>query len=351
MKNLFIAIAFLFATFVNAQNSLFTTISENDKYQEYLSVTDKDNDGFYQINDKRFILKFELKHLSTGEGYSISAIIQEGEKKGKKSEAYNVASGYYEYNGYPYESVIRHKYQKDGIVAIGDYIFTLNGISKDGTSFSSIDDVYIKIKEGVLKEETTKITPKKNKKKKKMSFFQKMKALKKGGLGKSSSRNFGPEHKDLEGKNLNKMITDYLVAMKVKQDGRTDKQKMSDKNLINAKKKVIEDIKRYNDSVRATPEHQDLQRRIKRNEANYQAAKAQNSVTLRNKGSKKIYVGTSGSANKGTEIRAGGTASWNCDQDAYIMIETIKGSTYSYRSSKTKVYTANSGCGNTVNVR
>ncbi|MDD7913217.1 hypothetical protein [Polaribacter ponticola] len=83
MKNLFIAIAFLFATFVNAQNSLFTTISENDKYQEYLSVTDKDNDGFYQINDKRFILKFELKHLSTGEGYSISAIIQEGEKKEK----------------------------------------------------------------------------------------------------------------------------------------------------------------------------------------------------------------------------------------------------------------------------
>ena len=349
MKKLILLAIIFGSTLTIAQNNLFKNISTTDQYQLYKQAYDKNNDGLYEISGKGYVVKFETKYLSTGEGYIIKSFIQnEGDKKGKVHELMNAATSRdYTCNGYPFESMMKSRYSKTGFVSIGNYIFKITGVSKNGTSFSNIDDVYIKVDLSSTKKAEAEKMPKK--KKKKLSFFKQLKALK--NKAKSNSRNFGPEHKVLEGENLDKLITDYLVVMKSKQDGRTTKQKQSDKNIINAKKKEEQKIKQYNDSVRATPEHQDLQRRIKRNEANYQAAKAQNSVTLRNKGSRTIYVGTSGSANKGTEIRSGATASWNCDQDAYIMIETIKGSTYSYRSSKTKVYTANSGCGNTVNVR
>lgn len=347
MKNLILVLVFFISTLTVAQNSLFSNISTTDQYQKYNKVQDSNNDGFYEISDKSYLVKFETKKLSTGEGYIIKSYIQNGgDKKGKVDVSMNAATSRdYTCSGYPFETMMKSRYSKKGLVSIGNYIFILTGVSKSEISFSYIDDVFIKVGANPSKE----IEQKPKNKKKKMSFFKKLKALK--SKANSKSRNFGPEHKALEGKNLKKIITDYLVTMKAKQNGRSAKQKLSDKNIVKAKKREEQKITRYNDSVKATPEHQDLQRRIKRNEANYQAAKAKNSVTLRNNSNKTIFVGTSGSANKGTEIRAGGTASWSCNQDAFIMVETIRGSTYSYKSSKTKVYKANSGCGNTVNVR
>ena len=343
-------------TVTNAQNSLFKNISTTDQYTEYRSVVDKDNDGVYEIRDRQFVVKFKTKTLPTGEGYNISAIVDKGSYKGKESTI-DVVEGSFTCSGYPYESLIRKKSKKEGIVAIGDYIFFLKGVSDDGTSFTGIDDVYIK--EGASGEK---------KEKKKSSFKEKMAALKNASNPGAVSANYGSEHKALESQNLKKLITDYLVAMKAKQDARTATEKKSDKNILNAREAIVSkakatkaaekakrdaewaEAKRYNDSIKATPEHQDLERRKRQNEANYQASKRQNDVTLRNNGSRAIYVGTSHSTNRGTEISAGGTASWSCSEDAYIQIETVKGSTYTYKASSNKVYRANSGCGNTVNI-
>ncbi|OAD40866.1 hypothetical protein [Polaribacter atrinae] len=150
--------------------------------------------------------------------------------------------------------------------------------------------------------------------------------------------------------------------MKAKQDGRTAKQKQSDKNVAKltidklAKEKAASDAswaeaKRHNDSVKATPEWQELERRKKLNEANYQGAQNASVVTLKNTSGSSIYVGSSSSHNKGVEVPAGGTAKWECKQDAYIQNHTYNGGTHRYSSTSTKVYSANSGCGNTITIR
>ena len=155
-----------------------------------------------------------------------------------------------------------------------------------------------------------------------------------------------------------------LVAMKAKQGARTAKEKQSDRNVAKSRDAIASkaknakaaekakrdaewaEAKKYNDSVKATPEWQDLQRRKAQNEANYQASKSRNTVTLRNNSGSDIYVGKSGSSNPGTRISAGGTADWDCERSAYI--QTINNG--AYKSTNRKVYNANSGCGKTLNV-
>jgi len=81
----------------------------------------------------------------------------------------------------------------------------------------------------------------------------------------------------------------------------------------------------------------------KLNEANYQGAQKANVVTLRNTSGSTIYVERSLSRNRGTKLEAGSTAKWDCDHDAYIQINN--------NTTNTKVYSKNTGCGNTVTVR
>ena len=128
MKNLILAMFLLIATTTIAQNNLFNNISTTAQYDEYWSVYDQDKDGLYTIDDKRFVCKFELEFLATGEGYSIAAVVSEGNKIGHVVKRMDVVELHDVTIGYPYESVSRHKYQKNGFVAIGDYVFFLNNI-------------------------------------------------------------------------------------------------------------------------------------------------------------------------------------------------------------------------------
>lgn len=354
MKKIILALAFLASTVAIAQESLFKSISTTDQYTGYRSVVDNDNDGVYEIGNRQYVVKFELKTLPTGEGYSVSAIVDKGDKKGK-TNTLDVVEGNFTCIGYPFESVIR--FNGEGIVAVGDYVFFLKGISNDGTSYTNIDEVYIK--DGASAGDNAR----KKEKKKKVSLKDRLKQLKSGGI--AIQANYGKEHKALQSQNLRKLITDYLVAMKAKQTTRTAKEKQSDKNISKAKGAIASkakeakaaekakrdaewaEAKKYNDSVKATPEWQDLQRRKAQNEANYQASKTKNTVILYNTSGSTIYIGTSGSRNRGTKISAGGKASWNCDRDAYLQTMTTPGGSNNYSSTKRKVYNANSGCGST----
>ncbi len=357
MKQFFtLAVLLLITTVTTAQNNLFSNISTTDQYTEYRSVVDNDNDGVYEIGNRQYVVKFKLKTLSTGEGYSISAIVDKGSAKGKTSTI-DVVEGNFSCKGYPYESVIRDKSKKEGIVAIGDYIFFLKGISTDGTSYTSIDDVYIK--EGASANNAGK--QKKGVKKKKFSFKDKLKQFKSGGIGIA---NYGSEHKDLQSQNLRKLITDYLVAMKAKQDARTATQKQSDKNILNAKDAIVlkakntkdaakakrdaewAEAKRYNDSIKATPEHQDLERRKRQNEANYQSRNGgtQGKVTIYNKTGKDIYIYQDGSRN-GTRINVNSSTKVDCSSNYTYKFDSNSG------GSGSSCYSANSGCGRSVTVK
>jgi len=244
-------------------------------------------------------------------------------------------------SGYPYESHLSNS--NFSFVAVGDYVFNLYGLANDGITFKGIQKVFIK--KGAVAPEP--------KEKKKKSFKEKLAALK----AMKESSGFGPEHKALQKQNLNEMITNYLVVMKAKQDARTPAQLKSQENIKKAKAQQVAakdnewaEAKRYNDSIKATPEWQELERRKRQNEANYQASKTKNTVTFYNISGSTIYVGTSGSRNPGTKISAGGSASWSCSQDGYIQSITKSGGSTAYKSTSRKVYSANTSCGGTVNI-
>jgi hypothetical protein len=357
MKKIILAVALFVATITVAQNSLFNNVSTTDQYTGYRSVVDTDNDGVYVIGNRQYVVKFKLKTLSTGEGYGLSAIVDKGDKKGTTSTV-DVVEGNFTCAGYPYESVIRSTSNKEGIVAIGDYVFFLKGVSNDGTSYTSIDEVYIK--DGASVGNNTEGA--KKKKKKKFSFKDKFKQLKSGGIKIGS---YGSEHKALQSQNLRKLITDYLVAMKTKQGARTSEQKQSDKNVANAKEAVVSkakdakaaekakrdaewaDAKRYNDSVKATPEWQDLQRRKRQNEANYQSrnggGQGQGKVTIYNKTGKDIYIYADGNRN-GTRINTNSSTKVDCSSSYTYKFDSNSG------GSGTSFYGANSRCGSSITV-
>ena len=326
MKKIILAVALLVTTITVAQNSLFSNISTTDQYQEY-SAYDEDGDGVYEISNRRFLVKFYTEYLPTGEGYKLKVVVDEGKDKDYVLHRSDAVEGYYLCGGYPYETAIKHKYDKDGYVSIGDYVFLIKGISDDGSSFDTVDDVFIK-KDAA----TTKAT---GGKKKKMSFKEKLKALK----YKTSSTNYGPAHKALQSQNLDKLITDYLVAMKAKQDGRSSAEKQHDKNLKAAKGKGAADLKKYNDSIRASPEYKKLkahQARMKQMDKN----DAKSEVTIINKMGRDIYIYEAGiGAKNGTRINVNSSAKFDCSISyTYKFDSNSKG-------SGTKCYGANSSCG------
>ena len=146
----------------NAQNNLFSNISTTDQYHRFSSVRDADGDGVYEVSGRDLAVKFNLEYLPTGEGYKVKAIIESGNSKGKTLKSMNALQGYSTCVGYPYESVIRDRTNKEGFVAIDDYVFVLSNVSVDGTSFKGISSVFIKVKEEVKAEEK-KDTKKKKK--------------------------------------------------------------------------------------------------------------------------------------------------------------------------------------------
>ena len=354
MKKTILAIALLVTTVAIAQNNLFSNISTTDHYQEYKSVTDADGDGLYDITDRGSVVKFKLKHLPTGEGYAISAIADFGRNKGDYINGGNAVDGNYQCVGYPFESYIKNKNSNDAFVAIDNYVFHIKNISQDGISYNGVASVYINI--GKAASEASIAKPK-------MSSMNMIKMLTSRGSSKTVKPgiDFGAEHKALQSQNIDKLITNYLVTMKGKQNARTATQKQADNKIVKAKEDAIiskqkakedakaardaswAEAKRYNDSVKATPEWQEKDRRIKQNRANYEGAQKANMVTLRNTSGRTIYVCPQGMDSHEIEISAGGTAKWDCDTDGYLQVNG--------KATNVKVYSKNTGCGNTITVR
>ena len=335
-KQIILAVVLLITTITQAQNSFFNNISEENQYNTYTLFSESEI-GYFKSKTKNDAVKFKIDYLPTGEGYKLTAIIDEGVDKGDVFVTSDVSSKGNSCVGYPYES---HVYGQYSYISIDDYVFVLGGLSKDKTSFKTLNVAFIKV--------TSPANKKGKKPKKKSAFLAQMKAYKNQAI--AASGNFGSDYKQLESENVRKMITDYLVAMKAKQDGRTATQIQSDKNVANIAiaKKAAKDAKwaeakKYNDSVKGTPEWKELERRKKLNEANYQGAQKANMVTLRNTSGSTIYVARGGSKNRGTKISAGSSAKWNCDQDAFIQVNNT--------TTNSKVYSKNTGCGNTITVR
>lgn len=321
--------AMLASSVVMAQNNLFSNVSTTDQYYRFFYVQDSDKDGIYEIKDRDLIVKFNVKELATGEGYRLESIIDIGNSKGKLLQKMDAVHGYSNCVGYPYESNIRDRTTREGIVSIDDYVFILTNMSKDGTSFEGINSVFIK--------KTASGTTASGGKKKKLSFKEKMKALK---SGLTNTPSYGPAHQALQSKNLNTYITEYLVAMKAKQEGRTATEKQSDKNVENAKNQDAADIKAYNDSIKATPEYAKLKAHQARMKAMENGTIAK-TVTIYNKSGRDIYIYENGSRN-GTRINANSSTKVNCTSNYTYKYDSNSG------GSGSTCYSANSRCGSSI---
>jgi hypothetical protein len=336
MRKLLLGVALLTSTITIAQNSLFSNVSTTDTYEKYVTVYDKDGDGIYEkISNfgKPSLVKFYTEYLSTGEGYKLKIVGQEGDNRDKVIHTSDAVEGDYLCSGYPYEAILVHKYSKDGYVSIGDYIFFISGISKDGTSFTSIDDAYIKVSK---QKETSS-------KKKKLSFKDIANAVKDNYTGSETPENYGPAHQKLQSENLDKLITDYLVAMKAKQDARTSAELKGDEHLKAAQGQGAADLKAYNDSIKATPEYAKLKAHQARMKEMENGTNKQ-SVTIYNKTGKDIYIYQDGARN-GTRINVNSSAKVDCSSNYTYKFDSNSG------DSGSTCYSANTRCNSSITVK
>lgn len=328
------------ASITFAQKNLFEALEANGEtitYEGFEGLT-ADGDGTYTFERSKSAVTIKVEKLPSGQPVGFKATYVES-NKGAFGET--EVSDYGRVDSYPNVMTIKHSHAKSGYMVIDDLVFFINDIPNDGLpKIENVKQIYVAVKEreeAKEKEETGK------KKKKKGGFLAKMKS-KIESVGAVPTT---PTHKYLKSLDLDTIFNDYITAMKAKQaTPATAKDKADMAKIKHAREAVDEEIRRYNDSIKATPAYA----RIQQNERNYQASKQKNDVTLRNNSGSIIYVGRSGSRNRGTKISSGGTASWNCNQDAYIQSVSTSGGSTEYNSTSNRVYSSNSGCGSTVNI-
>ncbi|RMB63475.1 hypothetical protein EAX61_03550 [Dokdonia sinensis] len=341
MNTKFFLSAFLALTIssLSAQKSFFQTLDAHGpdaKYQVYGDLYKNDNGEpaaqasttYHQV-----IERHSLGPLSAG--ITVTKVLDDG--RTSLGNNYNgIAISAIKYVGFPNTRVLHHTGYNRGYVAFDNYIFFLKGLSDDLTDFSKISSIMIL--DGSAKAE--------KKEKKKGKFWKKLKeaALNERPSGEGSS----PEYKQLMAKNPEQLVRDYLKSMKAKEDAytMTAQDKSNLKKLYDAAKADDAKAKKINDAYWASPEGQAVLAARRRENG----SSGGGSVTLRNNSNSTVYVGSSGSNNRGTKIAPGSTASWSCGRDAYLQQETIVGTTSSYKSTSNRVYSANSGCGRTVNI-
>ncbi|WP_299108974.1 hypothetical protein [uncultured Tenacibaculum sp.] len=333
-KIVLLSMCALLSITLQAQKSFFKALEANGENAIYEGFTEISPNGGGTCNFGRSLPKVKVNIVRIANGIPVGFVGKPVAKDwGEIGET--ELSDYGRMDSYPLTMSMKHTRTKEGYVVIDDIIFVLDKISDNNLpSVNDITKIYALVKNG---KTTTK------KKKKKGGFLARMK-------NKLNSAGLSPTHKYLKSVNLVEKFTNYVKAMQAKQAAYTltAKDKNDTAKIKAARNAGDAEIKRYNDSIKATPEYKDLQRRIKQNEQNYQDAKAQNTVTLRNNTGSTIYIGKSGSRNQGTRIDSGSTATWSCDSNAYLQVKTKSGGSNNYSTTNTKVYSANSGCGSII---
>ncbi len=324
----------------NAQQSFFETIKAHGPdatYQVYgdLYKNDKGEPAAQEVTSYKNVIE---KHTQQGvlSGITVNKVLDDG--KIALEQNYNGSNiSAIKQVGFPNTSILHHTGYNRGYVAFDNYIFFLHGISDDQTNFSEIRSFMIL--DGSASAADTK-------KKKKGKFWKQLKeaTLNQRPSGEGSSA----EYADLMAKDPEKLVRDYLKKMKAKQASytMTSQDRKNHDILINGAKEYDALVKSKNDAYWKSEEGQ----AILRNRRLANGASQANNVTLRNTSGSTVFVGTNGSNNRGTEISPGSSASWSCSQDAYIQQVTKVSNTRSFKSTSTRVYRANSGCGNTVSI-
>ncbi|MCO7186502.1 hypothetical protein HER15_07345 [Tenacibaculum mesophilum] len=335
MKKIFLlSVLTLLTITIQAQQTLFEALENNGDgatYQGFGGLVAK-GDGTYNFNTDYLPVKIELERTPSGIPVGFEArFISENKRAFRETEL----SDYGTIDNYVYPMSIKHGYTKKGYMVIDDLLFELRKIY-DGSAprMENVTSVYVLVKD----RKATAKTPKK----KKGGFLSRMKAKIKSA--RNSSVPSSPTYKYLTSLNLDKKFNDYVVAMKKKQAiPLTAKDKAKIGAIKKAKKMDADEIKRYNDSIRATPEYKKLKEHQARMKA-MDEGNALTTVTFINRTGKDIYVFKAGSKNS-TTIRANSSSKFNCSYSYSYKFNPNSG------GSGLQLYNANSGCERSVIVK
>lgn len=328
MKKHILLLALLTTILSFGQQGLYQTIEANGEGAEYQKFGGKDDlgNGNYLMGFSKGFVTIKIRRLPSGTPIGIEATnVETGKKEFNLSEL----SDYSRVDSYPHAINIKHTYTKKGYVIIDDILFEFTKIRDNGIlQMKDVWSFYV-----LKKDRNTS----KGKKKKKKGFFSKM---------KSKMVGLKPEHEYVKGLNLDKMLSDYVTNMKAKQTSYklTTKDRKEIAEIKRTREKGDEEIKRYNDSVIATPEHQRMLKHRREMDA-MKKESGGSKVTIKNNSRSQVIICYSSGPVAG-KINAGSSTKFNCTDDLYIGYKS--GS--SYKRSNTKVYSKNSNCGGTVNV-
>lgn len=333
MKKIFLfSVCTLLAITIQAQQNLFEALESNGDgatYKGFGGLVAK-GDGTYNFNTDYLPVKIELERTPSGIPVGFEArFVTENKRAFRETEL----SDYGSIDNYVYPMSIKHRFTKKGYVVIDDLLFELRKIY-DGSdpSMENVTAVYVLEKE--RKATTTAVAPKK----KKGGFFSKLKAK-----ANASKTNSSPSYKYITSLNLDKKFNDYVTAMKKKQaTPLTAKDKAKIADIKKAKKMGEEEIKRYNDSIRATPEY----KRLKEHQALIESLdkeNARNTVTIYNRTGRDIYIFKEGSHNS-SRLTNSSSLKLSCSNNYYYNYDPNS-------SSKSFCYRADSGGNASITIK
>jgi hypothetical protein len=333
----------LFAvTIVQAQKNFYEAIKANGETAVYegFSVFEANGDGTYNFLSSSPAVNITVTKLTTGQpvGFVATPV---SEDYGGFSET--EISDYGRVDSYPNVISIKHDYTDDGYMMIDDLLFKVDNISDNGVpKFNNVMAIYVMVKErGEAKEKEVTV---KKKTKKKGGFMARMKAK----IESASSGARTPAYRYIKTVKIEQMFNEYITAMKSKQaTALTAKDKADIARIKRTREAGDEEIKRYNDSIRATPEYAKLKAHQARM-AQMDKNDVKNEVTVYNKTGKDIYF-VKESARNPTKISSGSSVKLDCSKDYYYTYDANDG-IYGGRSNHSKLYSSNSGCGNSVTV-
>jgi len=243
-----------------------------------------------------------------------------------------------------YVPIEKNESSTNRFVVVDGIIFDLNNkFNKDNPETFKPRRLYVPESFAL---EASKTDEKKDgkKKKKKLSFKERMKKLSGGGLGVDK----GTEK--LIDINAVQKAVDYLSAAIAQQEKVYPSwiEKSENSTRLEAVKKrldlMYDAMNKYNEDLMDTPEY----KRIQENNRRANAAAAKNNVTLKNDTGKDIYVYEAGSMN-GSRINAGSSGSFSCSSNYYYAFNGNSGTRGG--NAGPLAYSSNSSCGGTVSVK
>ncbi|MDA0177328.1 hypothetical protein OOZ35_07495 [Mesoflavibacter profundi] len=257
MKKVVFIMCCIFSTTLFAQKTIFETLKSHGKearYQRYGDIykTKKGKNAAMTSSGKLVVKINYVDDINAG-------ITTRYIYKGKSTLLDNfdgATNSVVKQIGFPNTSVLLHQTKNSGYVAMGNYLFFIEGFSEDFTDFRKISRFYIL--DGSAKKDKTS-------KKKKGKFWNKLKSSVVYQTNENINEGTGPEYEEAMARDLTSEVKTYLKEMKAKQNAYV--LTVNDKTDLKLLKETVEDygvyVRKKNKEFWDTPEGKEIIRNNK----------------------------------------------------------------------------------------